>query len=149
MGRDGHGHAGGWRAVIFFEASIIGPWVARQSDGVWHPGAGTAIGRIGSDGQMIGGVMYENCNGNSVTMHVAGVGNWLNRRMLWMCFDYPFRQLGVKRIVAPVYAGNARCRKFVERLGFELEAILQDAHKQGDLCIYKMTADTCRWLKEK
>lgn len=64
-------------------------------------------------------------------------------------FDYPFRQLQVKRITAPVASCNRHAQEFMNRIGFELETTLKDAHPQGDLLIYKMTPDKCRWLKLK
>jgi len=81
-------------------------------------------------------------------MHCASDGSrhWLNRDFLWFVFYYPFKQLGVKRITSPIPSNNTEAQKFIENIGFELEATLQDAHPDGDLLIYKMTPDMCRWL---
>ena len=54
----------------------------------------------------------------------------------------------MKRITGIVASSNEAARKFDEHLGFELEAILLGAHPDGDLLVYKMTADKCRWLKD-
>lgn len=132
--------------MIAFDAERIGPWVCERGGGQWIPGRGTAIGRI-VDGRIVGGILYEDWNGANVICHIAGEGNWLSKTFLWMIFDYPFRQLQVKRMTAPVASTNLPARNFVERLGFEREAILHDAHPDGDIIIYKMTADKCRWLE--
>lgn len=101
------------------------------------------------DGKLVAGVLYEDWNGANVVCHIAGDGQWLNRRFLWAMFDYPFNQLGVKRITGIVPSCNTQARRFDEHLGFELEATLHDAHPQGDLLVYVMPRSKCRWLKAR
>lgn len=133
---------------IIFDADVIGPWVASRVKGMaYHPGTSTGIARV-SNGQIVAAALYQDCNGANVFAHIAVDRGGLNRRFLSLIFDYPFRQLGVKRITGVVASSNAAARKLDEHLGFELEAILHDAHPDGDLLIYKMTADKCRWLTE-
>lgn len=132
--------------MMVFDVRQIGPWVCGRAGGQWTQGRGAGIGRQ-VDGKLVGGILYEDYNGANVICHIAGEGNWLNKTFLWMIFDYPFNQLGVRRMTAPVASTNAACINFVERLGFEREAILHDAHPDGDIIIYKMTADKCRWLE--
>ena len=134
--------------MISLDADVIGPWVANHSGGDWHPNKGVAIGWL-SSGAIVAGTIYEQWNGAQVVCHIAGVGNWLKRQYLWTIFDYPFNQLKVKRITAPVSSSNTKCRKFLEHLGFTAEATLKDADPGGDLIIYKMTRDECRWLRMK
>ena len=131
--------------MICIDAALIGPWVCARAGGEWNPGSGTAIGWI-KEQQLVAGVLYCDWNGAQVVCHIAGIGNWLKRRFLWAMFDYPFNQLKVKRISAPVADSNHRCKRFLEHLGFEREANLRDAHPDGDLIIYRMTADQCRWI---
>lgn len=135
--------------MITFDTARVVPWVCKRV-GIerWSLDSFTAIGHI-KNGELVAGVLYEDCNGANVFCHIAGEGRgWLSRDFLSIIFDYPFRQLGVKRISGVVASNNEAARKLDEHLGFELEAILQDAHPEGDLYLYKMTADTCRWLKE-
>lgn len=134
--------------MIFFDVSRIGPWVCDRAGGTWLAGRGTAIGQERS-GKIVAGVLYEDFNHANVVCHIAGEGNWATRRFLRIIFDYPFRQLGVKRITVPVAQSNAKCRRFVEHLGFTLEATLHDAHPDGHLFIYRMMAHECRWLELK
>lgn len=134
---------------MVFDAERIGPWVFARAGGTWTPGRGTAIGRE-MNGELVAGMIYESMNPVNVFCHIAGEGNaWLNREFLWMIFDYPFRQLGVKRMSAPIASTNQACLNFVNKLGFELEATLHDAYPDGDILIYKMTAEKCRWLELK
>ena len=134
---------------MFFDPDVIAPWVIERTGagGEYVPGTCSAIGRI-RDGQIVGGIYYEKFNGASVMCHIASEGDrWLNKTFLWMIFDYPFRQLGAKRMTAPILDSNVASINFVEKLGFVREANLQDAHPDGDLIIYRLFADECRWHK--
>lgn len=130
-----------------FDTAVAGPWVAERAKiHEWNPLKSQAIARV-VKGQIVGGVLYTECNGVNVLMHVAGEGNWLSRKMLQLCFEYPFKHLKVRRVTGIVISNNLEARKFDEHLGFRLEATLKDAHPEGDLLIYCMTAAECRWLK--
>jgi len=134
--------------VIVFDVDRIGPWVCSRAGGTWVKGRGTGIG-LERSGELIAGVLYEDYNRANIVCHIAGVGNWLNREFLWTIFDYPFRQLKVKRITTTVAQSNTRSQRFTQHLGFTLEARLKDAHPSGDLFIYRMMAADCRWLRLK
>jgi RimJ/RimL family protein N-acetyltransferase len=130
---------------------MIGDWVMSQTGGIWVNGRGSAIGLIEDDGTILAGVLFDSYNGASCCMHVAARpgARWLNRGYLWTCFAYPFLQLKVKKLIGLVGANNLKARAFDEHLGFTLEATLTDAHPSGDLLIYSMTKDQCRWLNIK
>ncbi|WP_161820446.1 GNAT family N-acetyltransferase [Bordetella bronchiseptica] len=133
---------------MFFDAEVIGPWVYQRVGGYYVPGSAAAIGRI-QDGRITGGILYEDFNGANVVCHIASEGRlWLNKQFLWMIFDYPFRQLGAQRMTAPIVSANTAAIRFVEKLGFEREAILHGAHPDGDIFIYRMMATACRWLRD-
>ena len=51
----------------------------------------------------MGGVIFSNYTGESIAMHSAAWDqHWINRDMLFVIFDYPFNQLGVKRMFGQV-----------------------------------------------
>lgn len=121
-------------------------WVARRTNE--FGGFGTDIG-IGwsRGGELVAGVAYADWNGPNVVCHIAAVGkHWATREYLWTIFDYPFHQLKVKRITVCVGEGNMDSRRFVEHLGFILEAELAGAHSTGHLRIYRMFKGQCRYL---
>lgn len=103
------------------------------------------------DGQLIAGVTFDYYNGASICMHVAAVEGrrWMTREYLWFCFHYPFEQLGVKRITGLVPETNMDARRFDEHLGFKLETRLQDAAPDGDVLVYAMFKEDCRFLRMK
>lgn len=130
---------------LFFDVDTIGPWVCARIGKRYIPGTMSAIGRV-RDGRIVGGVLFEDYNGVNVFMHVAGIGNWLSRHMLSVTFDYVFNQLNCLRVTGVVSASNDAARRFDEKLGFVKEAILRDAAPDGDLIIYCMRREDCRWL---
>lgn len=132
--------------MLVLDPAIVAPWVFARAGGAYYEGGCTAIGWA-KDGALTAGVVYENYNHANVVCHIAGEGNWAVRPFLKVIFDYPFRQLKTKRITAPVASVNSVCQAFVKRLGFEHEATLIDAHPEGDILFFKMTADKCRWLE--
>jgi RimJ/RimL family protein N-acetyltransferase len=136
--------------IVCDQPERVGRWVCERAGGSWVPGRGTAIG-LERNGRLVAGVIFDDFNGANINMHVASDGSrgWLNREYLWFCFYYPFVQLGVKRITGIVPECNEAAARFDEHIGFELEARLKDAHPDGDLLIYKMTSDKCRWLHLK
>lgn len=133
---------------MIFDAEVIGPWVASRIPGMtYYPGTCSGIARV-KDGRIVAGAIYHDFNGANVYAHIAVEPGGMNRQFISIIFDYPFKQLGVQRITGIVPSSNDAARRLDEHLGFELEATLQGAHPDGDLLIYKMTADSCRWLKE-
>lgn len=133
--------------MISTDAELIGPWVADRIGFKWTTGRSQAIGRV-KNGEVVAGVLYEDYNTVNVVCHIACDPNGINRQFLSIIFDYPFRQLKCQRITAVVAESNEKSRNLVEHMGFEVEANLLHAHPDGDLIVYRMMADDCRWTKE-
>lgn len=132
--------------IITDQTGLVGKWVFNRCGGVYTVGDSVAIG-LEREGQIIGGVVYDHYNINSIVMNVAGEGNWLNREFLWFAFYYPFEQLKVKKIIGLVDSSNLKARRFDEHLGFVLEHCIVDGGQQEDQLIYSMTRNQCRWLE--
>lgn len=131
--------------MLCLDSHVVGPWVCQRAGGNWVEGSGAAIGWV-SKGRLVAGVLYCEWNGANVICHMAGEGNFLTRKYLYTIFDYPFNQLKVKRVTLPIASTNKKAIRFVKHLGFTLESTLQDAHPNGDLLLFKMTRDECRWV---
>lgn len=107
----------------------------------------TGIG-LEQDGKLIAGVLFDYYNGASMNAHIAGEGKtWLNRRFLHFIFWYPFEQLKIKRLTVLIPRSNSDSLRFVRHLGFELEATLKDAAPDGDVLLFRMFREQCKWLK--
>lgn len=125
-------------------------WVAAQTAEFGNFGTDVGIGWE-KDGRLVAGVAYANWNGVNVECHIASDRSkrWLTRRFLWTIFDYPFNQLGAERITVCVGEGNRDSTRFVQHLGFILEARLRAAHPTGDLLIFCMKRQDCRFIQKR
>lgn len=127
----------------------LGQWVAERSGGEFS-GIGATFGFV-RDGVIQAGVLLDNYNGANIHIAVASLhgSRWLNREFLFVVFDYVFRQLQVKRVTALIAESNTPSVRFTEHFGFHREATLADAHPTGNLLIYVMRKEDCRWLTHK
>lgn len=138
--------------IVMGQNDRLGPWmVARQQYAEWIPGSGQTIGLLSDDDEPIAVAAFDQYNEANINIHIAAVPGkrWATPNFLWYCFYYPFIQLGVKRVTGIVASTNLAARRFDEHIGFTLEATLKDAHPDGDLLVYCMTKDQCRWLNYK
>lgn len=132
--------------------NIFGPWIAQRLETTWIPNRGHVIGLLDdSIGQAVAGVWFEGWNGASIMVHIAAEGKkWLNREFLWFICYYPFEQLKVNKVIAPIESSNQDSINFVEHFGFTLEATLKDAAPKGDLLLYTLVKEQAnKWLQLK
>lgn len=105
------------------------------------------IGSVTADGTRLRGVVgYDNFNGASVTMHMAGEPGWIDKAALHAAFDYPFSVLGCSQVLAFVPSGNDAALGINKRLGFEVVVELDGAHPDGSLFVMRMLRENCKWL---
>lgn len=135
------------KRILTGQEDLFGPWMVKHNGGDWFPGRGSIIGLWEDNVGPIAAAMYEGHNGASVSVHLTGVGKrWMNREFLWFCFYYPFVQLGVKKLIGVVESDNHDAIRLNHHFGYTLEATLKDAAPRGDLLIFTMTKDQCKWL---
>jgi len=133
---------------ICWDADLIGPWVCSKTGGTWAKGRGTALGKM-IDGELVAGVLYEDFSGTNLVCHIAGDGNWADKYFLGLIFQYPFFGLNAKRITAPICESNKKSIALATGMGFNLEAKLRGATSKGDLLLYVMFKDECKYLRGK
>jgi len=106
-----------------------------------------AIGSVSDlDNRLRGVVGYDNYNGASVVMHMAGDPGWIDKSMLHAAFDYPFNRLGCNQALAFVPCGNDVALDIDKRLGFEVVAELDGAHPDGSLLVLRLRREDCKWI---
>jgi|TARA_R100001530_G_scaffold3596_5_gene5285 RimJ/RimL family protein N-acetyltransferase len=110
----------------------------------------SAIGLI-KDDELVAGVIYNHATGSNIMAHIAAVEGkkWLTREFLFAMFDYPFNQLGVRRITGLVPKKNTVARRFDTHLGFKYEGNMRNALPDDDMIIYGMLREKCKWLDLK
>ena len=128
--------------ILAHHHSRVGEWIQKNGGGFYREGS-KCIG-LEKNGELVAGVLYDYHNGASIYAHIAIIGR-LTREYLRVIFDYPFRQLRAKVLIGLVAESNKKSRKFVEHLGFQLQAEIPEGHPEGSLLIYTMRRDQCRW----
>lgn len=135
--------------VLDYDLDSVLPFVQTRMGGLDRSERMTAIG-LRRSGELVAGVIYEGFNGHNMWAHVAAEPGrrWLVREYLFACFAYPFIVCCVDRLSGYVNASNTEARRFDEHLGFKEEARLRGAAPDGgDVILYVMWRDECRYLK--
>lgn len=94
-------------------------------------------------------LVYNGFNFPSVSLHVGARPGalWCHKSVLFHIFTYPFEEMRVARVTAPVKSTNTRSIRLVTALGFMLEGTLRRAGRAGeDIHLYGMLKEECRWL---
>lgn len=134
------------------DIQLLGPWVWEQMESTEYTSVGkSALGYVDDDGSIRWAVVYDEYNpGGSIQMHTAITHpKYVTRRAISAVFEYPFYQLGVKKVLGFVNSENYKALAFDIRLGFQVEAVVNDVYDIGDLYILSMTQEQCRWLRGK
>ena len=122
-------------------------WVANRADADPRMSV-AAIGWLRDD-DLTAGVFYEHFTGKSITATIAIANRAvLAKEFLFEIFRYPFSRLGVWKIVAHVAESNYKSQAMLEKMGFVKEATITDYYADGDLFIYSMTKQQCRYLEK-
>jgi len=124
-----------------------GHWTAGQTKGKYFEANSQSIG-LKQNGEFVAGVIYENWNRRTITCHIAISGR-LTPRYLAVIFDYPFNVCDVKKIIVPVDATNSKSVNLVEKMGFTEEARIKDGMADGDMILYTLAKNDCKYLGER
>lgn len=142
--------------ILAGQREKVSQWVAHRIRDMGTPPDKDyeAIGVLGKNGELIGGVVYTNyfelaTGEHDIRFTGAGVPGWLTKASLRVIFGYPFTTLKCIRVSALCAKANKRSRDLVERLGFVAEGNIRHAFGTGrDGIYYGMLRDECRWIKE-
>jgi RimJ/RimL family protein N-acetyltransferase len=136
--------------MIRLNAHEHGHAIANAADCVYNPAVDTCISRVDQDGELLGGVIFTAYTGASVHLHMAGFcDHWANRDLIWCIFDYPFNQLGCKRVFGQVRVSNTKALEIDLKLGFKIVAEIDDVYPDGGVYVLSMSRQDCKWLSVK
>jgi RimJ/RimL family protein N-acetyltransferase len=124
-----------------------GHWTAEQNKGAYFEARSQSIG-LKKNGEFVAGVIYENWCGRSITCHIAISGR-LTPKYLAVIFDYAFNVCKVKKAIVPVDATNLKSISLVEKMGFTEEARIKDGMADGDMILYTLAKEDCKYLGER
>ena len=136
--------------LIDKDPNRVGAWTMPRCSGEWFPGRGVAIGLEASRGNLVAGCVFEQYNGTNMFIHGASRPHSLSEEFLHVCFHFCFVENHCRRISCVVDESNTTCQRFVQRVGWSEDVRLKGAGlKGGDLIIYKMLPQDCKWLTEE
>jgi RimJ/RimL family protein N-acetyltransferase len=134
--------------IVTEPQEVLREWISKKLNQNF-PVDSTFIGQI-KENKLVAVIGYCNFVGKSCAIHIASEGShWMSRKLLWASFDYPFNKLEKKVIVTALDANNQKAVRLNRHLGFNIEAVIKDAHENGDLMIMTMRKENCRFLKTK
>jgi hypothetical protein len=129
-----------------------GAWIMARVGGAFDESFDRCIANT-RDGEILGGFVFQNFTGRggSIMVHMAGEDpRWCSRDLLWMAFDYPFNQLHVDKLIAPVPGHGLSALVQNMRAGFMMETQIDGVFPGGaPLVVLSMTRDQCRWLRAR
>jgi RimJ/RimL family protein N-acetyltransferase len=98
---------------------------------------------------VLGRVIFSDYTGRggSIKIHVTSWDpRWISRGLLYIVFDYPFNQLGVKKIFADIRRSDVRTFQFAVKAGFKAEAGIEGVYPDDDMLVMSLYRDDCRFL---
>lgn len=132
--------------VVEFNNIAHGHAIAEEAGTHYNPLCDIVIARS-KRGRLLGGCVYQNYTGRSISIHIASFDpRWISRDLLWLCFHYPFVQLGCEYIFGQVPAHNLKALAFDLKIGFKEVARIEGVFPEGDLVVVRQHRDECRYL---
>ncbi len=132
--------------VVEFNNIAHGHAIATQSGTHYNPLCDIVISRC-VNGKLLGGCVYQNYTKHSIGIHVSGfTPGWISRDLLWICFHYPFVQLGVEYIFGLCPSFNLKAVEFNRKMGFTEITRIAHVFAEGDMVVFRMHRDECRYL---
>ena len=131
-------------------------WIAARIPSVgpnhgWH-GRAHAIG-IGLDGEIIAGMALMNVDrqhGNAEIAMAASTPRWASRSTIRKLLEYPFCQLGLRRVTTIIAASNATALKMNRQMGFKQEGIMRFGMGDEDAIIMGLLREEAeKWLQPR
>lgn len=133
--------------IIVDQPERCGQWIAEKQGKKYCKDESAVYTALEHNGKINVVIMYNNLIENgSIHLHIAIEGQ-ANKHIRWYAFHYPFIELNVKKIIAPIQSNNLKCIKFALNAGFICEHIIKNAGSNSDLWLLTMTKEQCRFLK--
>jgi RimJ/RimL family protein N-acetyltransferase len=104
-------------------------------------GIGREIG-----GKLVAAFGYNYHRPDWCFMHICLEPQGLNRRVLRMAFDVPFRQWGYEYVIALIEESNKRCLKLAASFGFKEFDIIPRVSRYAPARFFIMHKSDCKWL---
>ena len=100
-------------------------------------------------GELVGVIGFDEWNGASCQMHMAGTGNWVTREFIRIVFGYVFLQEKLRKVIGIIPSSNTKSIRFAQHVGFTIEHVIEDAHLDGALTVLSMRPQECRFIRQR
>ena len=118
--------------LVFDEKERVGAWLQEQTGHKIPFGSFYAMGAE-INGQIVGGVVFNNFNESNATAHIAvSKPTKLFLELLDHAAHYAFRLCKLRRLTGFVAESNSKALKLDKRIGFEEEGVLKHAGADGE-----------------
>lgn len=125
---------------------VHGYAIAKAAGCLLNPAYDIVISRS-SGGKLLGGVIFTDYTERTIRVHTAGFAPaWMNRDILWVTFDYVFKQLKCASVFSEIRSSNSKALDFNRKLGFKEVAIIPEVYPDGDLVVTRLRSEDCKWL---
>jgi hypothetical protein len=103
------------------------------------------------DGKIIAGIVFNNFNTSNATAHIAVLKpSKAFLKLLEHAADYAFNLCKLKRLTGLVEMSNRKALALDKHIGWEEEFVMRSAAADGgDLQVFVLWPDKCRWLKRR
>ena len=120
-------------SVDFTQNEFYPHWAARQLDiSRGYFGDCSTIAIYGDIG-LIAVAVYSAFTENNVELSLASKNKWWAKPDIidLLINDYPFKQMGCRRITLLIREDGKHVRRLVEKIGFKHEGTIREMHKDG------------------
>ena len=95
-------------------------------------------------------VGFDSFLGKTCQIHVVNFNKkYTPRKLLSAVFEYAFKTAGVETLIGIVNSNNEQAMKYDQHLGFKEAYRFEGMHEDGgDLVVFEMKKDECRFIKE-
>ncbi len=134
--------------ILLDETPLVCQFVAEHGGGSEHPAQCSSLGWMNREGKLRAGLVFHHQTARSVCCDIALLGTFFPRSLLETGLRYVFGQLAVKRLTFYIAVSNISSCALVEGLGAVREATLRDACSDGDLAVYALFPENCKFWRK-
>jgi RimJ/RimL family protein N-acetyltransferase len=132
--------------LLLFADRGVGDFMSEKMGQDFLPPYST-IGIIGPDGQLCGGMLFNQYVEGDVELTIYAPGR-LHRGAIRAGFAYVFLTLGCNRLSARTRASSLAVQVVLRKAGFQQEGTLREYYTDGeDAVLFGILKRNCKWLR--
>jgi hypothetical protein len=134
--------------LLLFADRVVGDFMSEKMGQDFTPPY-TAIGILGTDGQLCGGMLFNAYVEGDVEVTCYAPGRLLRGPIRAGC-AYAFETLGCNRMSARTRASSLAVQVVLRKIGFQQEGTLREYYTDGeDAVLFGLLKRNCKWLQPR